>query len=36
MIDFENIPEELRERDQWLLRDSANDTPTTAPLGGWR
>ena len=27
MSDFSAIPDELKERDQWLLWDSANDTP---------
>jgi putative DNA primase/helicase len=27
MTDYENIPEELRDRDQWLLWDSSSDTP---------
>ena len=31
MTDFENIPSELRERDQWLFWNASNDTPR-APL----
>ena len=31
MSDFENIPDELKERDQWLYWNASNDTPR-APL----
>ena len=27
MSDFDNVPDELKDRDQWLLWDASNDTP---------